>query len=79
MRVILIALMVATPAVAAQAQTPFQRQQRDPQMRNDSQSRPEQTLSPEMRRKKAREEESAAKSALDRLPDKPFDPWQKVR
>ena len=68
MRVILVALMVALLAIPAQA--------RGGKKGGGDQNQPQ---SVDAKKKKANAEEKAAKSALDRLPDKPFDPWHTMR
>ena len=69
MRVILVALMMALMAIPAHAQ-----RGRGPQGSGAANSQ-----SPDAKKKKATEEEKAAKTALDRLPDKPYDPWRTMR
>ena len=69
MRIILIALFVAVLAIPAQAQW----------MKGKPRTDAGQPQSAELRKKKARDEEKAAKSALERLPDRPFDPWRNSR
>ena len=77
MRVILVAFMVsflvALPAIPAQAQQSVE------QLRSKSKAQAEKPVSPQQKIKKAREEERAAKSAIEMLPDKPYDPWRNVR
>jgi hypothetical protein len=67
MRIVLIALMVALLAIPAQARGG---------KKGGAQNHPQ---SADAKKKKASAEEKAAKSALDRLPDKPFDPWHTMR
>jgi hypothetical protein len=69
MRIILVALMVALMAVPAHAQ----------RGRGKQGSGAANSQSPDTKKKKATEEEKAAKSALDRLPDKPYDPWHSIK
>jgi hypothetical protein len=83
MRVILVALLAAAsqvlaPLLPAQAQPRRQTEVPGHQKGWDDRDTGR-SLSPEARAKKARDEERAAKSAIERLPDKPFDPWRKVR
>jgi hypothetical protein len=62
-------MMVVLFAVPAQAQ----------HGRGKRQSDPNQAQSAEAKSKKARAEEKAAKSAIEQLPDKPYDPWRTMR
>jgi hypothetical protein len=69
MRIILVALITAVFVLPAQAQ----------RMKGKRGGDPNQAQSVDAKKKKASQEERAAKSALDKLPDKPFDPWRTMR
>jgi hypothetical protein len=69
MRIVWIALLTAAFVLPAQAQ----------RMKGKRGGDANQAQSADAKKKKASQEEKAAKSALDRLPDKPYDPWNKMR
>ena len=69
MRIILVLLWIALLAIPAQAQ-------RGHGKRNAAAG---QAQSADAKKKKASEEERAAKAALSKLPDKPYDPWGRMR
>jgi hypothetical protein len=80
MRAILAAFIFAFLAIPALAQPSARQQGELPgQQRTKDQRDAQRPVHPELKAKRAREEERAAKSALERLPDKPFDPWRNVR
>jgi hypothetical protein len=69
MRTILVLLWIVLLAVPAQAQRSHGKRNADSG----------QAQSADAKKKKASEEEKAAKAALSKLPDKPYDPWGKMR
>ena len=69
MRIVLILLITAAFVLPAQAQ----------RMKGKRGGDPNQAQSADAKKKKAGQEEKAAKSALERLPDKPYDPWKTMR
>jgi hypothetical protein len=69
MRIILVTLIVAAFVLPAQAQ----------RMKGKRGGDPNQAHSADAKKKKASQEEKAAKSALEKLPDKPYDPWKTMR
>ena len=77
MRIVLVALMAAL--MAALPTVPATAQQSVEGLRAKNKPREARQLPPELQRKKTRDEERAAKSALERLPDKPYDPWRNTR
>lgn len=82
MRIFLIAFMIAMLAIPAGAQPLSSRGPADQpaeHMRSKHQRSTEKAMSPAENIKKTREEERAANSALQRLPDKPYDPWRNAR
>jgi hypothetical protein len=67
MRIIVVTLMVALLAIPAQAQ----------RMRGKHQNAAQQQSAEQKR--KAAEQDRAARAAIEQLPDKPFDPWRSMR
>jgi 3-hydroxyisobutyrate dehydrogenase-like beta-hydroxyacid dehydrogenase len=66
MRIVLTLLMAVLLAGSAEAQSMRKRHRADTATQNDDQ-------------KKKRADEKAYKSAIEKMPDKKFDPWAKVR
>jgi hypothetical protein len=71
MRIVLATLAAVLLVVTAQAQPMKGKRGANPSAG--------QAQSDDIKKKKERAEEKAAKSALDRLPDKSFDPWRTMR
>ncbi len=71
MRIVLAALAIALLVVPALAQSM--------KGKRGTGASAGQAQSSDLKKKKERAEEKAAKSALDKLPDKPFDPWRTMR
>ena len=69
MRIALILLITAAFVLPAQAQ----------RMKGKRGGDSNQAQSADAKKKKAGQEEKAAKSALERLPDKSYDPWKTMR
>jgi hypothetical protein len=70
MRIVLMALWIALLAMPAQAQRAH-----GGRHKSDAAAAP----SADTKKKKANAEERAAKAAIEKLPDRPYDPWGKMR